>query len=97
MGTDSGKVTRRSFIGSTGTFATGLTLLSGSTVTGSNYRGTVGDDRCAFIYKTPSGTLKDNAVGRRDTPRVIPVSLPTQPAVVVVAPPDFVMVKCGIC
>ena len=62
MGTDSGKVTRRSFIGSTGTFATGLTLLSGSTVTGSNYRGTVGDDRCAFIYKTPSGTLKDNAV-----------------------------------
>ncbi len=55
-------LTRRSFIERSGTVATGLTLLSGSVVTGNDHLPPAVDDRCAFIYKTPNGTLKDNSV-----------------------------------
>lgn len=55
-------ITRRSFIERSGTVATGLTILSGSNVSGVNPKIGVSEDRCAFIYKTPTGTLKDNTV-----------------------------------
>jgi hypothetical protein len=62
MENNSKNITRRSFIQRTGTIATGLTILSGSVVNGSSHRAPVGKDRGAFLYKTPTGTLKDNTV-----------------------------------
>jgi hypothetical protein len=62
MENNSKNITRRSFIQRTGTVATGLTILSGSVVTRGNHLAPVGKDRGAFLYKTPTGTLKDNTV-----------------------------------
>jgi sucrose-6-phosphate hydrolase SacC (GH32 family) len=62
MEKNSKNITRRSFIEKTTAVSTGLTLLSGSVVVGSGRRAPVGKDRGAFIYKTPTGTLKDNTV-----------------------------------
>jgi sucrose-6-phosphate hydrolase SacC (GH32 family) len=62
MKKESKNITRRSFIQRTGTVATGLTLLSGTMVTGNGQRAATRKNRGAFIYKTPSGTLKDNNV-----------------------------------
>ncbi len=58
----SSSISRRSFLERTGSVAAGLTILSDSTVTGSIPGATGGKDKGAFIYKTPTGTLKDNAV-----------------------------------
>ncbi len=62
MVNDFRNITRRSFIGRTGSFATGLSLLSGSAAAVTSHGAPVGKDSGAFIYKTPTGTLKDNAV-----------------------------------
>ncbi len=62
MGKKLKNITRRSFIKRTGTVATGLTIFPGPVVIGSSRGASVGKDRGAFIYKTPTGTLKDNTV-----------------------------------
>lgn len=62
MKKNSTSITRRSFIERSGTVASGLTLLSGSVVNGKGVHSPTDEDRCAFIYKTPTGTLKDNTV-----------------------------------
>ena len=62
MKKNSNSITRRTFIERTGTVTSGLTLLSNSVASGSHNKPLVKEDKCAFIYKTPTGTLKDNSV-----------------------------------
>ena len=62
MEKNSNAISRRTFIERTGTVATGLTILSGTITEANNLAESNDKDRCAFIYKTPSGTLKDNMV-----------------------------------
>lgn len=62
MEKNSNAISRRTFIERTGTVATGLTILSGTITEANNLAESNYKDRCAFIYKTPSGTLKDNMV-----------------------------------
>jgi len=58
----SNTITRRTFIGRTGTVATGLSVLSASAANAKKHVASADTNRCAFIYNTPVGTLKDNTV-----------------------------------
>lgn len=55
-------ITRRTFNERIEAVATGLTFLSHSIADASTHVASIEKDRCVFIYKTPSGTLKDNTV-----------------------------------
>ncbi len=55
-------ISRRSFIERSSTVATGLTIISSAPATAGKSRFQESGEGEAFIYKTPTGTLKDNSV-----------------------------------